>query len=140
MMPSDVLLNTVNQLLVAWNAHDVDQLAAFFAPNYEGKDVAQRRPRYGMTDARQAVRLYLQAFPDLHFRMDDLLMDGNCVSLVWTAEGTHDGILMNIPPTGRKVAVQGVSILTIHDGKIVRGLYIWDVAGMLRGLGLLPDL
>ena len=47
---------------------------------------------------------------------------------------------MNIPPTGKKIAVKGVSILTIHEGRIVRGLYVWDVAGMLRDLGLLPDL
>ena len=27
-----------------------------------------------------------------------------------------------------------------EDGKVVRGLYIWDVAGLLRSIGLLPDL
>jgi hypothetical protein len=47
---------------------------------------------------------------------------------------------MNIPPTGRNVEVLGTSVLTVGDGKIARGLYIWDVAGLLRSIGLLPEL
>jgi hypothetical protein len=58
----------------------------------------------------------------------------------WQAEGTHQGPIMNIPPTGRRVQVRGVSILEVKDGLIVRGQYIWDLAGMLRHMGLLPEL
>ena len=47
---------------------------------------------------------------------------------------------MRIPPTGREVAVRGVSILTIADGKVTHGETIWDTAGLLRALGLLPEL
>jgi hypothetical protein len=47
---------------------------------------------------------------------------------------------MNIPPTGHKVQVRGVSIIDVEDGLIVRGQYIWDLAGMLRHMGLLPEL
>jgi hypothetical protein len=39
--------------------------------------------------------------------------------------------------------VRGSSILTIdseHAHQIVHGLYIWDVAGFLRSVGLLPEL
>jgi predicted ester cyclase len=60
--------------------------------------------------------------------------------LVWNATGTHQGTLMNIPPTGRVVSVRGVTVLTIIDHKIVNALYLWDVAGLLRGFGLLPEL
>lgn len=140
MTPSDALLTVVNQLIAAWNSHDMEQLVALYAPEYEGDDIAQSLPQRGLDEVRQSLGHYLQAFPDIHFTMEDVLMQGNCVSLVWKAEGTHYGMLMNIPPTGKKVAIKGVSILTIHGGKIARGLYIWDVAGMLRGLGLLPDL
>jgi len=47
---------------------------------------------------------------------------------------------MNIPPTGRAVAVRGTSVLTVEDGKIKRAFRIWDVAGLLRSIGLLPEL
>jgi hypothetical protein len=47
---------------------------------------------------------------------------------------------MNIPATGRRVEVRGASFLTIEAGKVTRATMLWDVAGMLRGIGLLPDL
>jgi hypothetical protein len=47
---------------------------------------------------------------------------------------------MNIQATGRSVAMRGMSLLTLEDGKIKCGLYIWDVAGLLRSIGLLPEL
>jgi hypothetical protein len=36
--------------------------------------------------------------------------------------------------------VRGVSLLTLESGKIKHAHYIWDVAGLLRAIGLLPDL
>jgi hypothetical protein len=47
---------------------------------------------------------------------------------------------MRIPPTGCDIAVRGISVLTVENGKVTRGLYIWDVAGLLRSIGLLPEL
>ena len=140
MKPSDDILTVVNQLLAAWNKHDLEGLLALYAPDYEGTDVAQQGVLRGIDGARESLVQYLKAFPDVRFTMEDVLIQGDCVSLVWKAEGTHQGVLMNIPATGKKVAVKGVSILTISGGKITRGLSVWDVAGMLRGLGLLPDL
>jgi hypothetical protein len=49
-------------------------------------------------------------------------------------------VSQNIPPTGRRIAVCGISLLTIEGGRISRGLYVWDVAGLLRSIGLLPEL
>ena len=83
---------------------------------------------------------YLRAFPDLRFVEEEIVVQDNRAVLVWTAHGTHGGKLMRIPPTGRKIAVRGTSVLTVEDGKVTRGLYVWDVAGLLRTIGLLPEL
>jgi len=127
-------------LLEAWNAHDADRVAAFHAPDYRGNDVSQAAPQCGPEGIRQAVNRYLQAFPDLHFTPKSTIIQGDQVALVWTAQGTHQGKLMNIPPTGRRITVQGTSLFTLQQGKVWRALYIWDVAGLLRALGLLPEL
>lgn len=47
---------------------------------------------------------------------------------------------MNIPATGRSVKVRGVSMMTIAGGPIQRTWRVWDLAGLLRTLGLLPEL
>ncbi|NWG19150.1 MAG: ester cyclase [Chloroflexi bacterium] len=59
---------------------------------------------------------------------------------VWRAHATHRGPLLNIPASGRSIQVRGASLLTFRDGQLWRALYIWDVAGLLRAIGLLPEL
>jgi steroid delta-isomerase-like uncharacterized protein len=130
----------VRDLLDAWNAHDVGRIETFYAPQYEGVDVGEAEPQRGRQGISRSVGRYLQAFPDLRFVEEDVVIQGDRVVLVWTARGTHGGKLMSIPPTGRKIAVRGVSVLTIENGKVTRGLYVWDAAGLLRSIGLLPEL
>ncbi|MBZ0279817.1 MAG: ester cyclase [Anaerolineae bacterium] len=134
------LLTLANNLINAWNTHNIEGLVSFYAPNYEGVDVGQPEKVRGTEAARQSLNRYLQAFPDIHFIAEDILIRGSTIALVWQAQGTHQGVLMHIPPTGRKVTVRGVSLLTIHNSLIVKASYIWDVAGLLRGIGLLPEL
>jgi len=134
------VIDLVSELMAAWNAHDVDHAVTFYAPDYQGVDVAEAGPQRGPDGIRATLTRYLRAFPDLRFTQEAALAQGNRIALFWSAQGTHRGPLMNIPPTGHRVQVRGVSLLTLADGKVKQALYIWDVAGLLRGIGLLPDL
>jgi steroid delta-isomerase-like uncharacterized protein len=89
---------------------------------------------------REFIEHYLDAFPGLHVTQETALVNGDQVALSWLAQGFHEGPLMNIPATGRGVTVRGMSFLTLQDNKIRRVVNVWDVAGMLRALGLLPEL
>jgi steroid delta-isomerase-like uncharacterized protein len=130
----------MNNLLKAWNAHDLDQVAELYHPNFEGIDVAEASPQQGLEGVRQSMQHYFQAFPDLQFAAETLLIQEPQVSMFWVATGTHQGKLMNIPPTGRTIQVRGASLFTVSEGKIKKVTHIWDVAGLLRGIGLLPEL
>ena len=130
----------IADLIAAWNSHDVERVAAFYAPDYEETDVAQAKVQRGREGIRRTAALYLRAFPDLQVTLNDLVIDGNRAALIWSWCGTHRGTFMRIPPTGRAVAVRGASFLIIEDGQIRRGARIWDLAGLLRAIGLLPEL
>ena len=129
--------NTINR---AWNSHDMEKVLGFYSPNYVAEDVGQAFLVRGHDGVRAMLETYWQAFPDLEFTVTDAVVQDSRVAIVWMAEGTHQGTIMNIPPTGHRVAVRGVSIIDVEDGLIVRGQYIWDLAGMLRHMGLLPEL
>lgn len=47
---------------------------------------------------------------------------------------------MNILASGRTISAKGVNRLVLCDGLVYETTTIWDVAGILRGMGLLPDL
>src|SRR4029453_1917572 len=56
-------------------------------------------PVVGRDGYRQAMQMYITAFPDLHFRIDQMLPSGDYVVTRSTPTGTHNGELMGIPPT-----------------------------------------
>jgi steroid delta-isomerase-like uncharacterized protein len=130
----------VAALLDAWNEHDLERVASFYAPDYEGTDIAQPGPQLGRADIRRTTAYYFRAFPDLHVSQEDLVLARDHAVIAWTWRGTHRGTFMRIPPTGRAVVVRGITILSIQDGLIRRGQRVWDLAGLLRDIGLLPDL
>ncbi len=127
-------------LIAAWNAHSIRRVASFFSDDYVGEDVGLHGQMRGVRDVQRYVAYNLLGFPDLRFEIHDTIAQGGKVALVWTAAGTHAGKVMNIPPTGAKISTRGISILTVRDSRIVHSLRVWDVAGMLRHIGLLPDL
>lgn len=127
-------------LIDAWNAHDVRRVADFFCEDYIGDDVSIAGQFHGPRDVRRYVLYNLLGFPDLHFELNNTVAERDQVVIIWTVTGTHQGRVLNIPPTGQRVEAKGMTVLTFRDGKIAHSLRVWDVAGMLRHIGLLPDL
>lgn len=138
-MTSD-LATYAEMIHIAWNSHDMEKVLSFYAPECTSDDVGQASQLRGREGLRTMLSTYWRGFPDLKFEVTDTVVQDSHLAIAWVAEGTHRGPMMNIPPTGRKVQVRGVSIIDVRDGLVVRGQYIWDLAGMLRHLGLLPEL
>ena len=131
----------VDNLIAGWNAQDIDRVAALYADTFEETDIALAEPQRGREAIRRTMRRYLLAFPDLSITADEVIIQDNCLALAWTIAGHHRGIMLNIPATGRLVQIRGVSLMTLDEtGHIVRLQRIWDLAGLLRAIGLLPEL
>lgn len=137
---SERIREVIAQVVAAWNSHDPQRVAAYYTEDCYGLDVAVARPQIGREGVQRMFEAYYIAFPDLEITPDDIIVDGDRAAIFWTARATHDGPILNIPPSGRPVIARGVNRLVLEDGKVCETLTIWDVAGMLRGLGLLPDL
>jgi steroid delta-isomerase-like uncharacterized protein len=130
----------IHELVDTWNTHEPERVAALYTEDCMIHDVALAAPQIGREGVRRMFEGYFGAFPDLHLTPEDIVVEGERVALFWTAHATHQGGIMGIPATGRRIAVRGVNRLVLENGKVRETLTIWDVAGMLRALGLLPDL
>lgn len=130
----------VQYLIAAVNRHDSQAVSELFAADYSGSDVAEAMKLRGPEAARKNLEAYLSGFPDLELGAIETVSQDNRVAVRWIARGTHAGTMMNIPPTGRRISVCGSSFLTLNGGKIKLASTVWDVAGMLRAIGLLPEL
>ena len=92
----------------------------------------------GPEGVRQFYTMLRDAFPDIHFTIEDQIAAGDRVVTRWTARGTHRGEFQGIAPTGRKVRVSGVDIDRIVDGKVVECWPITDYLYLLQQLGAVP--
>jgi ketosteroid isomerase-like protein len=50
----------------------------------------------------------------------------------FTVRGTHDGELLGAPPTGRPVAMTGITVSRCEDNRIAEEWELVDVAGLLQ--------
>ena len=81
------------------------------------------------------------AFPDLHFTIEDLIAEGEQVVMRWTFRGTHTGELvtpMPLPATGKQVTVPGITIVHLAGEKGVEAWSQEDTLGFLQQLGVVP--
>ena len=63
--------------------------------------------------------MFRAAFPDIHVAVEDAIANGDKVVVRLTFSGTHTGLLMGMPPTGKFVMITGVAIDRIENGKVV---------------------
>lgn len=75
------------------------------------------------------------AFPDAALRIEDVISEENRLALRYGFVGTHRGPFLGFEPTGRRVAVEGMTILVWHDGKVVERWQAFDDLGLLRQIG-----
>ncbi len=76
-----------------------------------------------------------EAFPDLQVDVEHSVADENSIAIAYTITGTHRGMFMGIPPTGREITARGVQITRFVDGKMVERWGSSDQLGILQQLG-----
>jgi steroid delta-isomerase-like uncharacterized protein len=86
------------------------------------------------------VSAYREAFPDLQVEIRDQVAENGRVVTRLHLKGTQKNPLLGIPSRGRSMAVEGIRIDRFADNKIAESWFQWDSVGMLRQLGVLPNL
>ena len=94
---------------------------------------------HGREHLKEFTRMYRSAFPDLHVQIEDQVAEEDKVVVRWVANGTHEGDLMGVDPTGNRVTMAGMTIYRIDEGKIAETWDNYDAMGMMQQLGVIPS-
>jgi predicted ester cyclase len=78
---------------------------------------------------KQFVSLFQVLHPDLHFTVEDQIAEGDQVVTRWAVRS---------PGLGADIAVTGISIHRLADGRFVESWHNWDAVGALQARG--PEL
>ena len=112
-MTRDEAWDLANRWIAAWNAHDLDAIMEHYEDGIElTSPVAERLLAIpgGKIAGKENLRAYfqrgLEAYPDLEFRLEDVLCGVNSVVLYYANQkGTRTAEFMEIGPTGKVARV-----------------------------------
>lgn len=119
-----------------WNRGNLDALDELLTADYINHTPSTPNPPLGPAGLKPIVIAIRQAFPDLHFVVEDVVATNDAVVMRVTMTGTHKGDFFGIAPTGRHVSVNQINIERIRDGHIAEHWRVTDELALLRQLGV----
>lgn len=97
------------------NEHRLEDLGEFVSEEVSGSG-----PVDGSAAYVDGVAAVISAFPDYHWDLQQLVVEGDTICARLTGRGTHTGSFGDIAPTGATITVQELVVYRFAAGKIVR--------------------
>jgi steroid delta-isomerase-like uncharacterized protein len=120
-------------------ARDIDAMLDCWAPGGVDHIAPLNRDLRAPDDLRSFFTQTFTAMPDMQFEVLDVVAARNQAAVRWRATGTFcGGPFEGIEPTGSRVELEGLDLLTVEDGKIQRNDAYYDSGQFARAVGLLP--
>jgi len=123
-----------------WGKGSLDTLDELAAPHFSVSYPLLRETVYGSEAFKQVLMGFHAGLPDVEVVSEEVIAEGDKAVVRWTGRGTHQGVFLGIPPTGKQVTWTGITIYRIADGKIVEERGEEDALGMLQQLGVVPSM
>jgi ketosteroid isomerase-like protein len=117
----------VDRYVAALNGHDADTIAAAVTDDFVNEHTsAQGVSRLGRAAYRDALDGFLARFRDLHYEVEDTLVEGNRAAVAYRLTAMVDG---------RPLSIRGVFRLWVRDGQVAHRVDYWDGAEAARQIG-----
>lgn len=137
---SQQLHETIAAYNDAWNAHDVDRIAALHAPDmvFENHTAGERAEG---EEALEHIARIFESWPDIAFETRRMYVREDLVVQEWTASATHVKPLRRgeivAEPSRKRIEWEGMDVIPFENGKVKRKDVYSDSVSILRQVGLL---
>jgi predicted ester cyclase len=111
-----------------------------FAEEYLPPDAVYHGPM-GDWSREQFVEFHngmFKAFPDLKITLEEQIAEGDKVVARWTVHATHEGELLGVAPTHKRVTITGIIISRFDNGRDVEAWEELNMLGLMHQLGVIP--
>jgi steroid delta-isomerase-like uncharacterized protein len=129
-----------------FNRHDLEGVAKLYATDAVAYDPMYPEPLRGRDAIRKDAATFFKGFPDIRYEIITTVEkdDRNGADEI-RLTGTHTGPLatptgQDLPPTNKRVELKGGAFIRLNErGEIVEERRYYDVATVLRQLGVMPE-
>lgn len=125
----------VERDLEIWNDGNLALADELIAPDYVEHTADISEDIVGIDAFKEGVANRRTIYPDFNLTIEELIVKNDRIVWRWIFTGTNTGTTSDIPPTGKKVRMEGVGILRVVNGKIVERLIYYNEATSLSQLG-----
>jgi steroid delta-isomerase-like uncharacterized protein len=122
---------------IVFNRKQLDRADEIVAPDFVDH-AALPGQASGLAGARKKWAMFHAAIPDLRVMIEDMVAEGDKVAVRRSYQGTQQGQLFGVPPTGRPFQISGYSIFRLVEGKIAEHWELLDRLALMQQLGAIP--
>lgn len=115
--------------VAALDARELDRMDEFIAD-----DVVLNGEPGTRDDVIEVMKYNLDAVPDLHWEVEELLFDRDRIAVRATNTGTPVKEWLGVPPSGASFEITEYAIYKVEDGRFVQMTALHDSSDLLRQL------
>lgn len=83
---------------------------------------------------KQFIYSLWRAFPDIRIIFEDVIVEGNKVAGRYYLTGTHKGEFLDIQATDKQFKVNGMTVFSFRDEKIIERWNLVDIISLIEQL------
>jgi predicted ester cyclase len=83
---------------------------------------------------KQFIYLLWKAFPDITITFEDIIIEGNKIACRYNLAGTHKGEFVDISSTNKQFRVNGMTIFSFRDAKVIERWNLVDMTSLMEQL------
>lgn len=117
-----------------FNARNFDAFPEFIAADVVDHTAAPDMAA-GVDGMKKELQGFAQAFSDMKIVNDLVLVSGDHVTVVSTATGTNDGMMMDMPATNKPVSFKAIDVWLVRDGKLAEVWHVEQLMQMMMQMG-----
>ena len=116
-----------------------EKLAAeLISPNAIFHIPGRSEPMRGPAGYLAVIGMMRGGFPDIQWKLEEMIAEGDQVAARFTMRGTHQGNFFGVPATGRKIEVKAMNFYRFSEGQIVEEHGQPDLLGLMQQIGAIP--
>ncbi len=132
-----IVTRLYRDLFEHWNVSLIEELfSASFIDHLLNRRAGSDYDVTGPEAVHQLYDMLRSSFPDLVFRVDDMIAEDDKVLVRWTWTCTHLGEFAGLAPTGQKHDVMGMALYRLENGQIAER---WVSTNLDRLIAKLSD-
>ncbi|MCY3412473.1 MAG: ester cyclase [Candidatus Heimdallarchaeota archaeon] len=121
-----------------WSEGDLIITDQIIHPEYHPRDVGM--PEKGPALLKKEIGYFRSIFPDLHYRIIEMVEDGDKICVRYQGNGTQKGNGWGFEPTDKKIEFDGAAIFTLESGLIIDSWRSYCLFDIFVQTGHIPPL